>query len=215
MAKNGIGISVTILESEDQITFSILKALLPQVNDLLNSAFYKVKQDIVVLVQNAITSSPEYGSLMSGTLRLEFGIPDSGSRLEEILSFWKFIDVEYSKARISGKKISGSFVISMIRSDYSDVLSSSAAVLLTEKGQQLNWLEWLLLFGDKTIIKEYNIQFGANPKSRTGGAIMRATSSGKWAVPSQFSGTASSNWITRAIDSVGDQVNDLLIRALE
>jgi hypothetical protein len=214
MANNGIGINVTILESNDQIAQSILKALLPQVNDLLNSAFYKVKDNIITLVQNAIVNSPEYGSLLSGTLQLEFGIPDSASRLEQILSFWKFIDVEYSKAKISGQKISGSFAISMIRSDYSDVLMSSAATLNTEKGQQLNWLEWLLLFGDKTIIKEYNVQFGSNPRSRTGGAIMKVSSSGKWGVPPQFAGTASNNWITRAMDSVEDQINNLLIGAL-
>lgn len=211
---NGIGISVKILESNDQIAYSILKALLPQVNDLLNKSFYKVKSDIVLLVQNAIVNSPEYGSLLSGTLQLEFGLPDSASRVEQILSFWKFIDVEYSKAKISSKKITGSFSISMIKSDYSDVLNSSAATLLTEKGQQLNWLEWLLLFGDKTIIKEYNVEFGSNPRSRTGGAIMRVSSSGKWGVPPQFAGVASNNWITRAIDSVGDQINNLLIQAL-
>lgn len=214
MANQGINISLQLLETEEQITQSILKALLPEVNDRLNQAFYNIKTDMILLVQNAIVSAPEYSSIMSGKLKLEFGLPDSSTRLEQLMSFWKFIDVEYSKARISGKKISGSFAISMIKSDYSDVLSSSAAVLRTEKGQDLNWLEWLLLFGDKTIIKEYNVQLGANPNSRTGGAIMRASSSGKWGVPSEFAGVATNNWITRAIDSVSDQINALLLKAL-
>lgn len=215
MANNSISIGLQLLETEEQIIQSILKALLPEVNDKLNRAFYSVKTDIIFLVQTAITSSAEYNSIMSGKLQLEFGIPDPASRLDQLMSFWKYIDVEYSKARISGRKISGSFIISMIKSDFSDVLSSSAAIVQTEKGQALNWLEWLLLFGDKTIIKEYNVQLGPNPNSRTGGAIMRASSSGKWGVPSEFAGTASNNWITRAIDSVSDQINNLLLKALD
>ena len=209
-----INIKATILESDDEISRLIMKALLPEINSSLNSAFYKIKERLLLLVQTAITSSPEYTSIMSGQLKYEFGLPDSAARLSEILTFWKYINVEYNRAKINGTRLSGSISISMIKSDYSDVLSSAAAILQTEKGADLQWLSWLLLFGDKTIIKTHNVVLGPSPVSRTGGAIMKASSSGKWGVPSEFSGTANNNWITRAIDSVSQDIDSLLMKAL-
>lgn len=103
----------------------------------------------------------------------------------------------------------------MIQSDYTDVLNSSAAVFKTEKGTDLNWLEWLLLFGSKTIIKDYEVEFGYNPRSRTGQAIMRGVKRGKWSVPYEFSGTQNNNWITRAIDSVESDIYKTLSEAMK
>lgn len=208
-------LSVNIVESVDEIGQRILRALLPQIQEYLKRAFDTTKNNIESIVNNAIINSVEYQSLLSGKLKYEFGLPDSQSRLSTILSILSQLKVVYNKPKIVKSQIHGSFIISMIEEDYLNLLSSSAAILNTEKGSQLEWLRWLLLLGDKTIIKEYAIEIGPNPRSRTGNAVMVAQTKGRWNVPPEFSGTKNNNWITRAIDSVSDEIDQLLHNALK
>lgn len=212
---SNIRCSVNINESNDQIAAKILKALKVELDQFLYKIFNKVKPKIVQIVQNAITSSPEYNSLLSGDLKYEFGLPDSDSRVQTILNFWTKINAEYKKVSIIGDKLNGGFSLNMIQSDYSDVLNNSAAIFTTEKGTDLHWLEWLLLFGNKIIIRDYEVEFGYNPRSRTGQAVMKGVKRGKWSVPYQFSGTQNNNWITRAIDSVESDIYKVLSEAMK
>lgn len=206
---------IFIVESNSEIESKILRALKPEINKYLEKVFAKTKLKITDAIINAITNSPEYNSLISGDLKYEFGLPDSDSRVNSLLNFWKKINTDYKSISISNSKLSGGFTISMIQSDFSDVINSSAAVFTTEKGTDLNWLEWLLLFGNKTIIKDYVIEFGANPRSRTGRAVMRGVQKGKWSVPNEFAGTKNNNWITRAIDSADSEINSILQEAFK
>lgn len=207
-------ISINILESDAEISKRILQALIKQTDSYFKKAFNKSKQQIIPIVSNAITSHPTYRSLVSGGLKAEFGLDSPRSRVSDILSFWEKLTVEYQAPRIKGNQILGSFALSMIKSDYSDVLSLSAATVKTRKGSQLEWLRWLLLFGDKTIVKDYDIKFGPNSKSRSGDAIMVQGKGARWSVPAAFSGTIGKNWITEAIDSVEGQVFKILEQSL-
>jgi hypothetical protein len=209
---NGI---LKLEETESQISKKILEALLPQVDSYLNKIFNKVSVQIKDTVIQSIKSAPEYSALLYGQLKAEFGLPDSESRVNSIINFWENITVEYKNTKISRGGLSGGFKISMIKRDFTDVLSTNDAVFITEKGDALNWLEWLLLFGNKTIIKDYNVQLGPNPRSRTGMAIMQGAVSGKWSVPNSYSGTINNNWITRAIDSADASINNILLKALK
>jgi hypothetical protein len=206
---------VFIVENTNEIEGKILRALKPELNKYLQNIFNRVKPKIINTIIDAIKNSPEYNSLLSGDLKYEFGLPDSDSRLSSIINFWKKINTDYKSVSINNNKISGGFSINMISGDYSDVINSSAAVLTTEKGVDLNWLEWLLLFGNQTIIKDYVVEFGVNPRSRTGRAIMRGVQKGKWSVPPEFAGTQNNNWITRAIDSVDSEINNILKEAMK
>ena len=101
----------------------------------------------------------------------------------------------------------------MIRSDFSDVLSSDSGFVIDAlRGYQLPWLEWLLLEGNKAIISKQEVIIGPNKFSRTGLAIMRPSNK-SWRVPSEFAGTIKDNWITRAIDNSESQINELLDKA--
>lgn len=210
-----INISLDLVNSDSEINQKILKALKPQVNSYFKNIISSIKQPILDTITQAIKTSPEYVSLSNGDLKYEFGLPDSDARLGTILSFWQKLYIDSSPIKISGDQLAGSFSLKMIPSDFSDVLGSSAAVLVTEKKQSLNWLEWLLLFGNQTIIRDYVVEFGSNPRSRTGQAVMRGVKSGKWSVPAEFSGTLNDNWITRAIDSVESNINSILKESLK
>lgn len=213
MSKLSFGID--IVETNEDISSKILKALRPQVNSYFKNVFEKIKDNLSNLVISAITSAPEYNELISGRLKAEFGIPDSSSRLQRILEVWKNITFKYKSVKNDGKQLVGSFELSMIKQDFSDVINLAEASFVTEKGSTLNWLEWLLLFGDQVIIKDYNVILGSNPRSRTGMAIMSGSVSGKWSVPSEYSGTINNNWITRAIDNADSSINNLITTSLE
>lgn len=203
--------SFEIIESESEIEKAILIALKTQVDKYFKNVFKNIKDKLSNAVIEALTNAPEYDSLINGRLKAEFGIPDPEIKIQQLFSIWKNINFKYTPVTIQGSKLSGSFILEMIRSDLSDVLSSDATKVITEKGQTLNWLEWLCLEDNKTIIKDYRVEFGQNPYSRTGLAVMRKDISSKWKVPSEFSGNIDNNWITRSIDGINDKINSIII----
>lgn len=212
---SNIDIKCSLKTKTSYIEKQILQKLKPQVDDYLHSVFLEIQPKLVDLLQNSIKNSPEYMSLQNGKLRAEFGLKDSETALDTILGFWSNVTAKYKPVAVKSNKLVGGFTIEAIKSDYSDVLSLSVASITTEKQQELNWLEWLLLFGNKTIIKDYVVEMGSNPRSRTGIAIMRGQVSGKWSVPSEYSGTQNNNWITRVIDSIDENIHSLIIKSMK
>lgn len=211
---SNISISFNIKETEANLVYTILNVLKPEVDKYFRDIVTAVQPKIIQLVTDAIIRAPEYDSLLNGRLKAEFGLPDSGSRVDTIISFWQKIEVVYKKMSIIGDKLQGGFALQMIPSDFNDVINLPEATLITEKGTDLNWLEWLLLFGNQTIIKDYTVKMGPNTRSRTGLAIMTGAIAGKWGVPSEFAGVQSNNWITRAIDSVDSEIESAFLSAM-
>jgi len=204
-----------LLESDSEIASLILKSILGDAKNYFRKLGPKLQPEIQRIVKTAITNSLEYQSIVSGKLRQHFGLPDGSSRLSQIMALWERIQVETKSPKIKGSQIGASIEIVMIKADYSDVLNLPASVLVTEKGEQLEWLNWLLLAGDKTIIRDYEIVIGPSKYSRTGDAIMKKKVSGKWKVPSEFSGTSRSNWITRVLDSVSSEIDNAIEKAVK
>lgn len=202
--------SLKIIEDNSTISKRIIKELKTQLLPILTYAFTKSQQEITQIVQQAIVNSETYQSLSNGQLKAEFGLPDSDNRLDGILNFWTNIYAKFDKPRISNNQITGGFKIGMIQKDFKDVLGLPEASFITSKKDRLDWLEWLLLFGNKTIIKDYEVTFGNYRTSRTGMAIMRGVTQGKWSVPSQYAGTLNNNWITRVIDSLDQSIMTIL-----
>ena len=207
-------INFQILENDQQINKAVMSALLPEVISFMNNAISTIKRELPDVLQNAIMNTPEYSSLLNGKLKYEFGIPDSNTKLSGLINTWiDNIRYPYMKPTIVGNKIKSTFEANAIRVDFAEVLySDDALVIDTIRGYNLPWLEWLLLEGNKTIISKQEVVIGPNKFSRTGNALMR-NSNKSWKVPSEFSGTITDNWITRAIDGVEGNIQSLLDRA--
>ena len=208
-------LGIKILENDSQIQKSILLALLPECTSFMNGVIKNLKTKIPDTVIKYIIDRPEYQSLVNGSLRLELGIPDANNKVLELIGFWiQNIRFHFTSPMIAGSKIKSSFSIEMIKADFSDILGSDAAYVYDRvRGYSLQWLEWLLLDGSKTLVPSYNVSVGPNPRSRTGFAIMRLSSAG-WNVPSEFAGTQSDNWITRAIDDADNDIKSILESSL-
>lgn len=211
-----MNINLKLLESNAEITNKILLSI----KDILDVAFGKALKTLRVSipnqVKNAIMSEPEYQSLVSGKLKYEFGIPNSASEVNKIISIWtNNIVVDVTPVSISSGGLRGGFGINMIQADYSDVLGAgSASVTDSKTGAVLPWLEWLLLYGGQIIVKNYKVQMGPNRNSRTGMAIM-VSSKENWRVPSEFAGTKDNNWITRALTNLDSPITKLIQEEIE
>lgn len=200
-------VSIKLKETEQQIQALILKQLNKAIVECLSKAKIGIARAVKLQVEAAIKRAPEYESLTSddGKLRVQFGLVDADSKVKEIIDlFVNEIQVVVRTPLVSGSTIRAGIEIKAIKGDFSDALSSTSASQITEKGESLPWLEWLLTRGDTIILREYEVvsKGKALAKSRTGGAVTIKKKSGSWRVPPEFSGSEGDNWITRAIDSI-------------
>lgn len=209
------GVSLKVEGSTNSLANDMLKHIVSDIEKYFSAAFDTLRQDLSGLIVDAIRNTEEYRSLLDGQLKAEFGLPDSESRVENIIKFLENTHFEYSSILVSNGQLKGKFSLNLIKSDFSDILTLPDAIFRTEKGTNLEWLRWLLLEGDTTIIKDYEVALGPYPNSRTGMAVMQNSISGKWSVPPQFSGTITNNWLTRAIDSVSGDIENLINSSLK
>lgn len=207
-------INFKLLDSSSEITQKILKALLPEVQKILKNSQGRIKAKLADAFALALRNSPEYSSIVNGLLGYELGLPDGANRINSLITYWASnMSVKFNPAKIKGSTIKSSLSVGMVQADLADVLGSDMAVLMDNNtGSRVEWLYWLSLLGDTTIVKDYRFELGPSPYSRTGGGIMKL--GGKWQVPPQFAGTIANNWITRSIDSMENQVYSILEQSL-
>ncbi len=174
---------------------------------------------------NTIQGSEIYRSLVSGMLRAEFGLRDGQSKVDGILKVWaNSFKVKVNNSRKSGNGFQASFQIGAINANFSDVLYLIDAVQHSHGGDVL-WLKWLLLEGDKIVVKGYNINYNLTPRerirSRSGDALMFVISSNRlpnkqsYRVPSQYSGVITDNWITQLFQGQDVVVEAALVKAIK
>lgn len=204
--------TLKLVETNKQIDQAILKAMLPSCISYMKKVAQNIQVKIPPIISDAIVSQPEYASLVSGSLRLEFGIPNANSKIAELINFWiNNMKFSYQPPSIISSKIRSSISLEMIKSDFSDILGSDAAqVIDNARGYSLPWLEWLLLDGSKIIVPKYDVIIAPNSRSRTGMALMKSSKT-NWKVPSEFAGTIRNNWITRSIENN----NSIIINTIE
>lgn len=209
-------ISFKLLDSNSTITNKILDSIKDHLQPVFSKTEKNIQLIITKLVKDALMAEPEYNSLLSGQLRSELGIADSSGAINQIFDAWSSNVIIRSKPiTIKASRLSGGFGLDIIKSDFSDVLSLPAATTIDSiSGSVVPWLQWLLLDGNKILVRNYRVQFGPNSRSRTGNAIM-VTSEDNWRVPPQFAGTINNNWVTRAIDRIDSAVLDALEKELE
>lgn len=209
-------ISLSLLESDSDIRKMILDEIIQTLQKALSSAARVLPDRIKNIVKDALKSEPEYQSLMSGNLRLEFGIADVSNVDLVINKLVDTLSLNIDTLKRSNNGVRGGITITMMKSDdFNGVISDeSASVQDANKGYSLPWLEWLLLRGNQIIVRKYNVSFGSYPTSRSGGAVM-VESNSSWRVPPEFAGTQSNNWTTRAIEKIEQNIINTLRSSIE
>ncbi len=201
--------TLKLVESNKEIQRRINKALATEVNKALDKTALKVVAPIKMAIKAALLNQPEVASVSGGRLAAEFGLPDGRSRIDNIITQWvDGIIVKVNKATTTSSRINAGLTIQMIPRNFADVLGLASSRVTTDKGQDLPWLEWLLLFGDKAIVRDYSISFDSDRvrRSRSGLAVMQSNRGAFWRVPPEFAGTEDNNFVTRALETIQDDI---------
>ncbi len=206
-----MNISLKILESNQQITKSILQILQKELSKTISKAIPFIQQKIVESLKQALKQEPEYASLLAGKLKAELGLPNSISIDSIVEQLANTTTVTAKPISIVSSGLSGGILIRAIQSDnISNIIFSDQAYVVDIKGYSMPWLEWLLLKGNETaIVKQYDVKYGSYPTSRSGMAVM-VKSDQNWRVPPEFKGTADDNWTTRAISRIDTEITKII-----
>lgn len=204
-----------VLESNADITKFILEDIKKQIDIAINKSIPNISQEIKSLVAEALRNQPEYASLMTGTLKAEFGIFSSSSIQSVINGLIETLQVTKDNIKISNNGLSGGFKLTMMKSDdLNGLIYADFASVIDDDGYVLPWLQWLLLEGQSIIVKNYEVLYTKSASSRSGMALMKPSNS-SWKVPAQFSGTEKNNWTTRAINSIEDNIYAIIQKNIE
>jgi hypothetical protein len=174
----------------------MMQAYVKDVNKLINKKLPKVKFTLADIIFNSVYFSPELDSVRGGTLKYDFGLSyDPTFEISSAVS--RSIDVSFSTFKYRNNAIYGNAQIGIQPIDYFNLLEIPGSVTITEKGVELPWLDWLLMYGDSIIIVNYGVKYTEG--GRSGGAIM-TTENRPFRVDPKYSGTDSDNFITRALN---------------
>ncbi len=208
-------INLKLLESDSQISKTILLALRDHIYQIFQDINKKIAPNIKNIITNALKTEPEYSSLKTGKLRYEMGIEDTSAVDIVIQQLVDTLLITNNNVKLSGSSLTAGLSLTMMKSDdLGGVINDPSAFVVDQKrGYQLPWLRWLLLEGNSIIVQNYSVKIGSNRASRTGNAIM-VQSSKNWRVPPEFVGTEANNWTTRAISASENQIIQVLSSAL-
>lgn len=198
---------IKILDSNNKIEKNILDACRDELKKIFNKAIPKIRADIINLTIKSLSTSPEIQSLKSGVLKFDFGLAEDPTE-SIIYAVSNSIDVYFKGLRINKNSTTNILSIYIQPTDFQNLLNLPEAISVTELGNSLPWLKWLLTAGDAILIKDYHVEYGNYPQSRSGGAVMVPKSIFK--VNSAFSGTEEDNFITRALSQYDKELSEIV-----
>ena len=111
-----MNIGIKILESDQTIAKKILNALRPELSKVFNKAISKIESEIQKALVSALKQEPEYGQLISGILRTEFGIADTGNVEVIVQRLAETTRVRVSPVSVIGNSLKGGIIIEAIES---------------------------------------------------------------------------------------------------
>lgn len=193
---------IKILDTDKEIYRMIYIALINDVNEYLLNAARRAKPRVHEYMRTVFTQSETYQALLNGDLVGIFGFPnDSQKRMKDILD--RIIDsmkiMFYKTTKINPDyTFNGSIQIHILKSDYEDILSLTAATVNTGQ-DMIPWLSWMINMGNEYIDEEWKIVFRKGA-GRSGQAIMeKVVKNPGWRLEVPHAGTPDNNWLTRAL----------------
>lgn len=202
---------MAISDNEKRLLVEVAK----QLNEKLSKAIPLIRKQVQNIISTRIRASEEWSSIQFGKLHSELGVDNAAQRLDDILTIW--IDgtkVELVKVQVINNRLDGGLRITGAgRTDFSDTLSHSSAHIQIDNGT-FDWLEMLLLAGDRvisdyyyTIPNKYEV-----PYSRTGKGIMRHKTGSQWSLSPEFKGKENDNFVTRSLQGIENDIEQMLAK---
>jgi hypothetical protein len=202
-------LKLKLVESTSAIQGKINKAIIEELNKLVTKKQKRVLNRIKAKVNDWVQLSPEIISLQSegevGSLNAEFGLdPGQGDRSAVDIANAVKNSIEL-EIKPFDERFRGEIIFYIQPSTFENLLGLPSGFTFRDSGK-LDWMNWLLLLGTKTIVYGYSYIPGLEGVS--GGGIMER--GGVWRVPVQYSGTANNNFITRALSGREKEIQAIM-----
>ena len=165
-----------------------------------------IKKKLQETIMDMLFNSPAVSSLMGGKLQAELGVVSAESTMIEVIDTW--MNNIHVSTKAGGSPLL-TINIGILTQGYGDVLSLPSSVYQSAGGEMIEWLRWLLLEGDKTIV-DYFFLPGNRSKSRTGLGIMVRKGGRRWSIPPEFRGTETDNFATRALENLNKALDRIV-----
>jgi hypothetical protein len=197
---------LNILTTDNEMIKEILGVIAENINKAVRKAIPQFKPAVSPLVSTLIQASPEYQALLSGRLKDELGLTTPDVALSAIVkAIIDSITIEYTDAKISGDVITGSLTLSLLRTDYSDIIP-----LQDLAGTPIPWLQWLLTAGDSIVVANYNVGLRQGSSASRAGSVIMIPSGQGYRVPPEFAGTENNNWLTRSLIGIEPEIGNIM-----
>ena len=198
-----IDLDLTFNINADSLADKINNAMLKRISKSINKRLPAMTNRVKILLEGLIKASPAYDSLLGNgpeSLQANMGLIAPQPILDRLIEAIKTgMEIEFIKFTEAAGKLS----FSILRSDYQDLLSISGASYLSKNKltgtvYKIDWLDYLLTFGDRIVILDHHIHYTTDIPSRSKQAVMSPT--GFWKVPSTYAGFVGNNFLTKAIN---------------
>jgi len=204
--ETGMKFQIKIDEKElnRQIKQEIIKTVHRYIPQIQQSVSRRLEQ---VLFQRLISGVPT----VSGQDFYELGIPDINDRLQSIIR----VSSQSFKVTVTGGtrnilKIN----IGIIKKDYRDLFSLPESVYQytsTKGSGVLEWLKWVLVEGQETVVQGYDFS-QQDGYGRTQGGIMVKGSG--WSVPPSLQGSPTDNILLRTLNNIDKDIEQIVKQEL-
>jgi len=211
MADAHISYSFEIVTPIDVFARQIKKALYDIISPKILGGLKGLEKQIQDIVSAHIRKTAIYDNLLRDRIRFELGIPELRSLVDRVVE--KYVDNIEVTGSVS-PKIDGTTLIVVFKREniIQELTQHPDSFLVTNRGQALPWLEWILLKGSEDVVLGYDFLLGEfGDRSRTGGGIMVKQNVGNWSVPTSVQGTEGTNFLSLGFTNSIAQIEGLLL----
>jgi hypothetical protein len=206
-----MSLRLVLTESDSQIEKKINQAIADEMNIRVGKNARKIENKIKALIPVWIEVQPEVDSLrrdgVPNSLASQLGLlPGQGDLAVSQIVAAVNSSLEVKVEQIKPRTLKGGVTFSIQPESFRNLLGLSAGQVITEQGETLDWLDWLLVQGTATIV--YGYSYTPDFSGRSGGGTMK--SGGIWRIPPEYAGTLTDNFVTRALSSHDRELKSLL-----
>jgi len=207
------------LVNEHRTSKDLINLLTKHFNETLKSAQHGIKNEVKLVVSQALRKCPELVDLNMGELRGMMGLTSgkaSAAVDNIVMSVSNSINIETRGVNLRRGLNYNVVTITVQPSSFQNVIQIPQSIVSYyspryKKVVNLKWLEWLLFYGDRIVVSEF--RFDANGRGRSRVGNMKEIKGGVFRVPPYYSGTTNDNFITRALRS--SEVKQTIEKAIE
>tara|TARA_B100000029_G_scaffold417245_1_gene421806 strand:+ start:4399 stop:5034 length:636 start_codon:yes stop_codon:yes gene_type:complete len=202
---HGLNLTVKLLDSNAAIERKIKKALRTELNMRFQRFMPEIKVELGKKLESWLMFAPELKAIVFGPLKGDFGLPkgsEIGAANKIMAAVAHASTVDF---RPFTKNLKGGLTIKIQPANFKNILDVIDPVI-TKKGEELDWIRWLLTRGDDIVVAEYHVVPGNH--GRSGDAIMEQGD--YFRVRPEYSGTLENNAITRALQNRQKEIASIL-----